>query len=226
MIKRFVIIFIFFTHLFGSAQINELGIQIGGSNYIGDVGDETYFNPTSLSYGLIYKWNLSPRVAFRAAASYIKIADDDANASNLIRQEHNYSFKNTIKEGSIGIEFNYYDYSLVTEGWSSTPYLILEAAVFNYNVAVEEKKPGEFVTDSKMGFTIPFGIGYKTKIVNSIGINAETRIRYTFRDDLDYNNAAIPSLNFGNPDANDWYITAGINIVFGFGRKACYSEAY
>ena len=205
------------------AQINELGLHVGGSNYIGDVGRETYIYPNDFSLGLIYKWNMNTRMAMRISASYIRIAANDADASNEIRKAHGYSFRNVVKEAAVGIEYNYYDYSLIKEGWGSTPYIILELAAFNYNVVKSETTPGNFTTGSKTGITVPFGIGYKTRIARNVGIGFETKFRYTFKDNLDYNHTEIPVLNFGNPDSSDWYVTTGINIVFGFGRKGCYS---
>lgn len=220
--RIFVILFLVVSTCTYS-QINELGVHVGGSNYIGDVGRETYLYPNDLSYGFIYKWNFSSRIAYRVSASYIRIKDNDADSSNEVRKIRGYSFRNSVKEAAIGIEFNYYDYSLVKEGWNSTPYIIVEMALFNYNVAKTQTAARKFSTEQKTGFTIPFGIGYKTKLAGNIGIGFETKFRYTFKDNLDYNNTNIPALSFGNSDSNDWYITTGINIVFGFGRKGCYS---
>ncbi len=201
-------------------------MSLAGSNYIGDVGKTAYINPNALAVGMVYKWNYSPRVVYRVDATYIRIKADDANATNELRVARDYSFKNSIKELAIGIEYNYYDYSMIKQEWRSTPYLILQLAMFNYNRAVRETTPDNFETESKTGFTIPFGIGYKTTIGRNIGIGFETKFRYSFTDELDYNNPNIPKLNFGNPDSKDWYVTTGITIVFGFGRKGCYSGSY
>ena len=223
---------LFFTILFlvsiafSNAQVNEIGGLIGGSNYIGDVGDETYLLPNKLSVGLIYKWNFSQRIALRLSGTYIQLSDNDAKSSNALRNARGFSFSNSVREAALGIEFNYYDYSLIKEGWSSTPYIIFEVAGFNYHTVDSETTPGTYETVSNTGFTIPFGFGFKTKLANHIGINFETIFRYSFTDDLDFNNPKIPSLNFGNPNTNDWYITSGINIVFGFGRRSCYSDVY
>ena len=216
-----VLFLLFSTFLY--SQINELGISVGGSNYIGDVGNEAYIAPNEMFGGIIYKWNVTPRLAFRAQAVYIKITDDDANSNNEIRNARGFNFRNTIKEFSAGLEFSYYDYSLRKEGWGSTPYLILEVAVFDYKTVVKETDPNIFETQDKVGFTIPVGIGYKTKLAKDVGISVESKLRYTFSDDLDYNNTKYPQLDFGE-DSNDWYITVGVNIVFGFGRKGCYTE--
>ena len=223
--KILIIILLSFT-FFNYAQINELGISVAGSNYIGDVGNRNYINPNALAVGLVYKWNVSSRVAYRLDATYIKLASDDANSYNDVRIARDYSFKNSVKELAIGIEYNYYDYSMVKREWHATPYLILQLAAFNYNRVVRETTPNNFETESKTGFTIPFGIGYKTTIGRNIGIGFETIFRYSFTDELDYNNPDIPKLNFGNPDSNDWYVTTGVTIVFGFGRKGCYSGTF
>ena len=53
-----IFLFIFILGLTKSnAQINEIGVFLGGSNYIGDVGKTNYVNPNELSHGFIYKWN-------------------------------------------------------------------------------------------------------------------------------------------------------------------------
>ncbi len=222
-----IIIFLFLIiSVFSYAQVHELGLSSGGSNYIGDVGSETYVKPNDLYYGLIYKWNYSSRISFRAQASYIKIKADDADSNNEIRRAHGYSFKNAVKEFAVGLDFNYYNYSLIKKDWNSTPYLIVEFAVFNYNAVTNETTPNNFETQDVIGFTIPVGIGYKTKLTDNVGLGLESILRYTLVDDLDYNYEGYPQLNFGNPDSNDWYLTVGMNFVFGFGRKACYSGTF
>lgn len=224
MTNRIVSLLFLITSIFSYSQINELGISIGGSNYIGDVGNEFYVAPNQMYGGLIYKMNITPRIAVRAQASYIRIKDDDANSSNKERQKRGYSFKNSIKELSLGVEFNYYNYSLQKDGWGSTPYLILEVAAINYRVVAKETTQNNFETKGKMGFTIPVGIGYKTKIAHNIGIGIESKLHYSFTDDLDYNTPNYVQLDFGNPDTKDWYVTVGVNFVIGFGRKSCYTE--
>jgi hypothetical protein len=227
--KLFFILLSLLVTSISFSQINELGFSVAGSNYIGDVGNTQYINPNDLAIGGVYKWNYNSRIVYRVDATYIRISADDANASNSEREQRGYSFKNSVKELAIGMEFNYYDFSMTREGWSSTPYLIVQLAVNNYNVAVRKTgiNPSTFETEGKTTITIPFGIGYKTKIGSNIGIAIETKVRYTFADDLDYNNFDIkPDLSFGNPDSNDWYVTTGVTIVFGFGRKGCYSGAF
>ena len=207
-------------------QVNEVGIFIGGSNYIGDIGSEYYINPNDLMGGLIYKWNFNPRIALRGTFTYAQISADDDDATNSERLNRGLRFNNSIKELAFGFEFNYFEYNLDDYRQTHTPYLLFEVAAFNYNVVSEETGPQEYDYKSKTSFAIPFGIGYKTKLFQDFAIALELRMRYTFEDDLDYNNQEINSLQFGNPNSDDWYMLTGISIVYSFGRPACYSTPY
>lgn len=210
------------------AQINELGFFVGGSNYIGDIGSEYYLKPTNFMGGIIYKWNMNPRIAIRGTFTYAQISSDDNNATNIARYDRDIAFKNSIKELAVGLEFNYFDYNLDDYQKTYTPYLLFEIAAFNYKVVESETPIGskQYQYTSKTKFAIPFGIGFKTKLYRDFALAVEIRARYTFEDDIDYNNPKIPSLTFGNPTSNDWYILSGISLVYTFGRPACYSTSY
>ena len=177
--------------------------------------------------GAIYKWNMNPRIAIRGTFTYADIASNDADATNKARFNRGMRFTNSIKELAVGVEFNYFEYNLNDHKKTHTPYLLVEFAAFNYNAVRSEKSPpGSYNYESKTAYAIPFGIGYKTKLVNDFAIALEIRARYTFVDDIDYNNQKINSLKFGNPDSNDWYMLTGISLVYSFGRPPCYANPY
>ena len=229
--KKFVLFTaIVFITMTSKAQINEVGLFVGGSNYIGDIGPEYYINPNNIMAGVIYKWNLNPRIAFRGTFTYAQISSDDADATNKARNINDMRFTNSIKELAIGIEFNYFEYNLDDYQKTHTPYLLVEFAAFNYNVVKPDNPPGStqppYNLESKTAYAIPFGIGYKTKLVYDFAIAIELRARYTFEDDIDYNNQEINSLKFGNPNSNDWYMLTGISLVYSFGRPPCYATPY
>lgn len=227
--KKFVLFTaIVFITMTSKAQINEVGLFVGGSNYIGDIGPEYYINPNNIMVGAIYKWNMNPRIAIRGTFTYAEISSDDAHATNKARFNRGMRFRNSIKELAVGVEFNYFEYNLDDDRKTHTPYLLVEFAAFNYNAVRSETPPGslQYNYESKTAYAIPFGIGYKTKLVNDFAIALEIRARYTFVDDIDYNNQKINSLKFGNPDSNDWYILTGISLVYSFGRPPCYANPY
>ncbi|MBI9039974.1 DUF6089 family protein [Lutibacter sp.] len=225
--KKLIIFFIFSCiSITTKAQLYEAGIFVGGSNYIGDIGSEYYMKPNSLMGGVIYKWNMNPRVAIRGTFTYAQINADDKDATNRERYYRGIGFSNTIKELAIGLEFNYFEYNLSDFRKTHTPYILLELAAFNYSIVTKETGVEQYEYGSNTSFAIPFGLGYKTKLGAGFAIAAEVRARYTFVDDIDYNNNNINSLKFGNPNSNDWYVLSGISLVYTFGRPPCYVTPY
>jgi hypothetical protein len=57
MSKIFMSFLCFFTLPTIHAQIHEIGVFLGGSNYVGDVGSTTYIAPNEPAFGILYKWN-------------------------------------------------------------------------------------------------------------------------------------------------------------------------
>lgn len=222
--KKTFLLFIFLciTQL-SKAQIHEIGIIVGGSNYIGDIGRESYIYPNNIALGAIYKYNLNPRIAWRGAFTYAQISANDVDAKNSARNNRGISFTNTIKELSLGIEFNFWEYNLSSIDKTSTPYIIIEAAAFSTLAPEKEISPGNYSYQYQYSFAIPFGIGYKTKFIKDFSVALELRGRYTFIDNLDYNHKEIKSLQFGNPHNNDWYMFSTISFIYTFGRPPCYA---
>jgi len=228
----YFISFICFT-ITSNAQIHEIGIFAGGSNYIGDIGSEYYINPNNFMGAVIYKYNLNPHVSLRGTFTYAQLSADDAKATNNARQQRGLRFTNTIKELAAGIEYSYFPYDLSSYKNTQTPYILLEVAAFNYDVIKGlSNGPEEYEYGSKTTVAIPFGLGYKFKIAREFAMAAEIRSTYTFTDEIDYNYFSeeganrIPELEFGNPNNNDWYTFIGISFVYTFGRPPCYATPY
>lgn len=215
--KLLVIIFILFTSI-SIGQINEAGVFLGGSNYIGDIGRTNWIYPNSYAVGAVYKWNMHPRYSIRANYTYSKIIGDDAQSNNSFRKYRDLNFSNSIHELVVGIEYHFFKYSLSKIGYTNTPYILLEAGVVNY---------GTFASGRAYNFTMPFGVGYKMKLAHNIGIGFETSFRYTFKDDIDGYPYDENSANVQiNPNDNDWYVFTGITLVFAFGREGCYTGKF
>ncbi len=217
-----IIVFVCVTSI-SWGQIHEVGIFMGGTNYIGDVGSTNYISPNKAGGGMVYKYNLNPRIALRGTISMLGIKGDDRKSSNEIRRNRNFSFSNTINELAIGIEYNFFEYDMTTVDKGYTPYILLEIAGIQYQSVSEETTTGNYNLKTKTGFSLPVGVGFKGQLAENIGFAIETRLNYTFQDDIDYTTKNIASLNFGG-NSNDWYMFTGISLVYAFGRPACYAE--
>ena len=228
MMKKYILVSLFLlTSSYSFAQINEIGVFLGGSNYIGDIGSTKYVWPNNYAVGGIYKWNMHPHFSIRGTYTYSEISGYDSKSNNSYRETRGFRFTNTVHEFAGGIEYNFFKYNLSKIGYTQTPYIIVEAAVANYAT----------VNGRTLNFNVPFGIGYKRKLAPNVGIAIETSFRYTFNDDIDgyptYNivddNGNPVDVNGNiqiNPDDNDWYVFTGITIVYAFGREGCYTGKF
>jgi len=224
--KRLLYIITLLTITFSAtAQINELGVFVGGGNYIGDVGPTTYIAPKDLAVGVLYKWNRTPRHSWRASFTYGKVSSNDADADASGRKQRGYSFENTVKELSLGLEFSFFEFNLHEEGFKWTPYIYSGLSYAWYDELYRDDDNTGEKYDGGSGLAIPMTVGVKAHIVRDFIIGFEVGTRYTFTDNLDGSNpegTEYQALRFGNLESNDWYVFTGFTLTYTFGDKPCY----
>ncbi len=218
-------ILIFFLSIFSTqAQINELGVFLGGSNYIGDIGPTDYIKPNDLALGIVYKWNRSPRHSYRLSLKHAKISSDDLDSESEGRQLRGYEFDNSITEVTAAFEFNFFDFNLHDLEPQFTPYVYTGISYFFYKESyfasgVHEKD------GSESSLAIPMAVGFKTNIAPKFVIGVEVGFRYTFTDNLDGSNPEAKDLaafRFGNINSKDWYTFTGVTLTYTFTEKPCF----
>ena len=222
--KTTYILTLFFLFQMANAQIHEIGVFAGGSNFIGDVGSTQYINPNEPAVGILYKWNKNPRYSWRFSAIRSKIKGIDANSNLNSRKDRNYTFQNTLTEFSGGFEFNWFDFNLHKSGFISTPYLYTGLSYFTSDdlYFVNDKYTSN---GNSGGVAIPIIGGLKMRIADNFVLGIESGARYTFSDDIDGSlpkNGSLESLKFGNTNSNDWYVFTGLTLTYTFGNKPCY----
>ena len=215
-------IFISFSSIL-LGQVYEVGVSLGGTNYVGDIGSTKYINPNQLAGNVFFKYNYNPRIAFRGTLSSLPIKGDDAKADHDLRINRRLNFTNKITELAIGMEYNFYEYDISSEEKSWTPYILVELAAFNYSYVRSQNSTGKNIFSKKRSLAVPIGVGFKSKLFGNIAFSLETKLRYTFEDDLDYATDKIPSLDYEGT-GNDWYMFTGVSLIYTFGRPACYTQ--
>lgn len=224
--KRYLILLLFACATSISySQIHEVGFFAGGTNYIGDIGSTNYINPNQFGGGVIYKYNLNPRIALRGTLLSLPIQGDDANSGNDYRENRNpapISFSNTVYEIAVGAEINFFDYDISEYESSFTPYILVQVAAINYKTVTAFNTNNDAIYDNKTSYSIPLGIGVKGRLSDHMAYAIESGIRLSFSDDLDYTTPDIDSLNIGGY-GNDHYLFTGVSLVYTFGRPACYA---
>ena len=223
--KILVLFFCLISQHILTAQIHEIGVFLGGSNFIGDVGKTTYVSPNEPAIGILYKWNKSPRHSFRFSYTQSAISGNDLDSEIPGRSQRGYKFKNNIKEFSAGLEFNFFDFNLHEVLMRKiTPYVFSGVSYFAHDelfvVNGETKKDYTAST-----FAIPMVVGVKGNVLENFILGFEIGARYTFTDNLDGSlpkNENLAPLKFGNINSKDWYVFTGFTVTYTFGEKPCY----
>lgn len=207
-----------------TAQIHEVGVFVGGSNYVGDIGPTDYISPHDPAFGVIYKWNRSPRHSWRFSYTHATITSSDSDSNSPARVQRNYTFENDLNEISAGLEFDFFEFNLHESGFMYTPYVFFGLNYINYK--------GLFFVDSETTYdsnhgtvAIPMCVGLKAKVYKNFVLGFEVRANYAFTDELDGSNPTnenLENLKFGNINSNDWYFFTGFTLTYTFGRKPCY----
>lgn len=207
------------------AQIHELGVTVGATNFIGDIGSTKYINPTDAGYGLQYRWNKSPRHSWRLNYNYLPISGKDSNSDMAFRKARNLQTKNTINEMVVGLEFNFFEFDLHNDWFAFTPYLHTGIAGFSYKDTYFNKYNKQIEIGTEYALAVPVTFGFKALLNKKFVVSAEVSAKYAFTDNLDGNNPTNPSTSittFGNTNSKDWYVFTGINISYTFGKNPCY----
>ncbi|MFI1744397.1 DUF6089 family protein [Thalassobellus sediminis] len=207
------------------SQINEIGIFVGGSNFIGDVGATDYISPNQLAFGGIYKWNASSRHSWRASIIFSDLEAIDVNSDDPRRIQRGYEFSSKIMEISAGMEFTFLDFNLHSGQKIATPYLYTGISVAQHDNHYFLNGVQTSENNSSWAFGIPMAIGFKSNFIGNFILGIEVGARYTFSDELDGSLPDTQSLQpfrFGNINNNDWYVFSGITLTYTFGENPCY----
>ena len=231
--KRLITLFFLLTnHLTGFSQIHEMGMFLGGSNTISDLGSTHFIYSNSPAFGLIYKWNLTTRYALRASFITSKLKSSDYSANDLSRFNRFFEVDNKVFEFSAGMEVNFFDFDLHNQNREFSPYFFTGINYFQYQLfTIREGLSSIDINkyDSALEFSIPAIIGIKYSINNSFVLSFETGIRYSLTDNIDGSNPIGQFENdiqvkHGELYNNDWYVFTGIALSYTFGRQPCYCK--
>jgi hypothetical protein len=184
-----------------SAQNLHLNLFAGIANYQGDLqGKRITLNQSQPAFGLGASYDLTNKFIARAGFMYGKVGGtDQKNTSAKGIEFRNLSFKSTIMEFHLGVEYNLFDLSYR----DITPYAFAGAAVYHFNPYTRDAagnktflKPlsteGQGLSqypDRKpynlTQFAVPFGVGVKVYMSERLQLGIELGLRKLFTDHLD-----------------------------------------
>ncbi|MEC3905769.1 DUF6089 family protein [Tamlana sp. 2201CG12-4] len=207
------------------SQINEIGVFVGGSNFIGDLGATNYISPNAPSIGFLYKWNKSKRHSWRASVIYSDLKAYDSKSDDPRRQQRNYDFDSNLLEISAGLEFSFMDFDLHSGEKIVTPYLYSGLTTTKHDDYYYLNGTQTPDNTSSWAIGIPMVLGFKASIIKGFVFGIEVGARYTFSDGIEGSLPADPAkqaYRFGNINNNDWYVFSGFTLTYTFGENPCY----
>lgn len=187
---------------FASAQRHEIGVQLGMSNLVGDIGKTNYIlqkpiggvsdNGLPFYGGVMYRMNFNPYQTIRLNLGFSNVQFDDRYAKENYRRMRKLHGTNSILSADLVFEYNFlpvndeqvsmlspYIFGGVSGLYmnATKPELTINSAT---NVIVNYKQEKAFT----MG--LPFGVGLKYKFNYNWALSGEFTFRPTFSDQVDY----------------------------------------
>ncbi len=184
-----------------NAQTLEVGPFGGAAYYLGDLNPQNHFIESNIAYGGVLKYNLNQRLAIGLSATQANIKSDATtyNATHTVNPAANLSTQ--INDLALMGEINFFPYAIGDRRNRWTPYIFGGGAVF--------------MSDSiSLGFSAPFGLGFKVSPLKRVGVNLFWSARKTFTDIIDN----VESIDYKGYNG-DWYVFYGLNITFAFRLK-------
>ena len=231
--KRICLLLFCLVNLWSTkAQVHELGLFLGGSNTIGDVGSTLPILANSPAYGLVYKWNITTRYAIRASFISSTLKSYDYYAQDLSRFNRFFRIDNNILEFSAGMEVNFFEFDLHDDDREFSPYIFAGVNYFQHQLFTITENLADPVVekyDTELQFSIPIIVGIKASISPLFIVSLETGVRYSFTDNIDGSNPIgqyenNPTLKLGSIYNKDWYVFTGFTFSYTFGQIPCYCK--
>ncbi|MBC35431.1 MAG: hypothetical protein CL663_05250 [Bacteroidetes bacterium] len=196
-IISFVILILTSTGVY--SQSLEAGVMAGGMYYLGDINTKSHFSEVGGTAGVVARYNIDKRWAFRFNALFGTISGDDLKSMEV--ENRNLNFRTPIYEFAIMGEFNFWSYETGSSE-NITPFIYAGISVSYYQPQARIA-PDTYISLREIGtegqiigyagrtmydkstIAIPFGIGAKYSLTNKIGLTVEWGMRKTFTDYLD-----------------------------------------
>ncbi len=201
--KNGLVLFLLLSGLALNAQNLEAGLLLGGSNYRGDLSENSQriiLSETGGSAGAFLRWNVHRFVSLRLGFQFAQVGGTDANARDEAIRTRNLSFRSNIFEGMLGVEWNILGYQPYNLQSGFSPYLFGGVALFGYNPVTDyqgsvvrlqplgtegQGMPGRPEAYKKSSLAFPVGIGFKYALNDKLNIGLELGVRLTKTDYID-----------------------------------------
>lgn len=192
-----------FVSIASFAQRVELGANAGGASYLGDLNQYNPIKISGISAGSFLRVNFSPYLGLGFHYNYGKVKGADSLSSNAQFKDRNLSFYTPLNEGSIVLNFNFFDIYSPGAKRKFSPYLFAGVGllVFEPKTLYKDKEyllrlyntEGQTESYRKFVITIPYGAGVKYRYSENWTVFSQIGYRTPLTDYIDDVSGVYPT---------------------------------
>lgn len=164
----------------------EFGGMLGGCYYLGDANYTGFFKELNMMGGIVWRYNINPRMALKANLAVGKITGTTEDGEYRI-PGGDASFSRTIYDLGAQFEYNFFAYG---EGAGYKRTHRLTPYIFGGLGLTYAPEP----VDNVFTLNMPIGAGVKYKFAPRFNLGCELSFRFTLSDKLDVTEKNLPSL--------------------------------
>ena len=165
----------------------EVGAMAGMSSYYGDANYHIPFKNINAMGGVVWRYNINPRMAVKSDFSVAGISGSTSDCENRF-PGGDVEFSRALYELGAQFEYNFWAYGDGV-GYKKTHRLVPYA--FAGIGVTYASKPAQHV----FAANIPIGLGVKYKVISRLNVGCELSFRFTTSDKLDVTDKTAPMLN-------------------------------
>ncbi|RZL19072.1 MAG: hypothetical protein EOO89_04430 [Pedobacter sp.] len=188
----FLLIPLFFT---AGAQQWEVGLNAGGAGYMGDLNLNNPLKISGINAGISVKRNIDSYFGIIFQYEHGRIKGNDASSGNAQFRDRNLSFKTSLNELSLGLEFNFLEYMSGVGRRRFSPYLFAGGGILffqptaDYNGDTYDlssfRTEGQTEPYKRISITIPYGFGIRYNLNENFNLFSRIGYRTAFTDYID-----------------------------------------
>ncbi len=175
------------------AQYSEVGLQIGLSNYAGELSEHRLRSDGyGTLIGVLGRHNFTKYLSAKGSLTKGTVSGSDEFAKSVIARERNLNFRTDILELALTGEVNFSPYNIRAKQ-TGVPYFFTGVALTYFNPQAQmrgswydlQPLKTEGNKYSRYTVAVPFGLGMKFNVSYKLNFGFEFGARKTFTDYLD-----------------------------------------
>jgi uncharacterized protein DUF6089 len=204
---------------YGVSQKRELGGGIGVLSYTGDLSRNVLTNPIKPAGNVFYRFNMKDHFSIRVSFLAGKLSGTDAKPIDAFSVARSSSFNIFLYEFTTGIEYYFLDFRSKKASINWSPYFYSGLGIFG--MLGNDSKTATY-SSVQLAIPLAFGIRYRATPKWSFSIEAGARATFfDYIDNISEGDLFMKNYQYGNPNDNDKYYSAGVTVSYTFYSVEC-----